>query len=101
VTHRCMKAVRYPEISSHEQVHVNLSLEVGTAFDIVDSRLQYPPSADAYTSFGVDGTVLRWFDLFLTGKSQAVAFQGDVGLHLTPLRCPHSGVCHPLTAVYC
>ena len=69
-------------------------LDLSAAFDTVDHgillrRLQ--------TSFGIDGMALEWIGSFLTGRTQAVAFQGVTSAYkLLRFGVPQGSVLGPL-----
>jgi hypothetical protein len=69
-------------------------LDLSAAFDTVDhgillQRLQ--------ASFGIDGTALEWIGSFLTGRTQAVAFQGVISAYkLLRFGVPQGSVLGPL-----
>ena len=72
-------------------------LDMSAAFDTVDfeillSRLE--------TSYCLSGTVLKWLTYFVTGRTQAVDFDGNSSPHVK-LKCgvPYGSVLGPLLFV--
>ena len=72
-------------------------LDLTAAFDTVDHNILLQRRR---RSFGIDATVLRWFDSYVTGRTQAVHLSGATTLPL-PLVCdvPQGSILGPFLFV--
>ena len=81
---------------SHIAITILIDLE--KAFDSADHRI-LPRKLFAY---GIRGTLLKWFESYLTGRTQYVAFNGtNSDIHYVKCGVPQGSILGPIVFILC
>ena len=74
---------------------IGVFLDVKKAFDTVDHRILLRKNIYAY---GIRGTILKWFESYLTDRSQYVSYSGVESKKVLPIICgvPQGSILGPL-----
>ena len=74
-------------------IAITILLDLKKAFDTVDHRILLRK----FYAYGIRGALLKWFESYLTGRTQYVAFNGtNSDIHYVKCGVPQGSILGPL-----